>query len=112
MSTPDDGYCVAKTRRLVQKSWNRWCFSQEPRSCIEGCFVHIQGVPGAKVNILGGHSIGHSKHKTVYVRTRVLFRTVSEIELFHYKKTTKLRGFSPQANYTDQPVGEVSANFS
>jgi hypothetical protein len=26
----------------------------------------------------------------------------------------ELRGFSPQANYTDwpQPVGEVSANFS
>jgi hypothetical protein len=26
----------------------------------------IQGVPGGKVNILGGHSIGHSKQKTVY----------------------------------------------
>jgi hypothetical protein len=41
---------------------------------------HIQGVPGGKVNILGGHSIGYSKQKTLYAR--VLFRTVSEIELF------------------------------
>jgi hypothetical protein len=37
--------------------------------------------PGGEVNILGGHSIDHSKQKSVYVR--VLFRTVSEIELFH-----------------------------
>jgi hypothetical protein len=27
----------------------------------------IQGVPGGKVTILGGHSIGHSKQKSVYV---------------------------------------------
>jgi hypothetical protein len=28
------------------------------------CFItNIQGVPGGKVNILGGHSIGHSKQK-------------------------------------------------
>jgi hypothetical protein len=26
----------------------------------------IQGVPGGKVNILGVHSIGHSKQKTLY----------------------------------------------
>jgi hypothetical protein len=26
----------------------------------------IQGVPGGKDNILGGHSIGHSKQKTSY----------------------------------------------
>jgi hypothetical protein len=25
-------------------------------------FVIIQGVPGGKINILGGHSIGNSKH--------------------------------------------------
>jgi len=41
---------------------------------------YIQGVPGGKVNILGGHSIGHSKQKCFY--ERVLFRTVSKIELF------------------------------
>jgi hypothetical protein len=27
---------------------------------------NIQGVPGEKVNILGGYSIGHSKQKTLY----------------------------------------------
>jgi hypothetical protein len=27
----------------------------------------IQDVPGVKVNILGGHSISHSKQKSVYV---------------------------------------------
>jgi len=29
---------------------------------------YIQGVPGGKVNILGGHSFGHSKQKYVYER--------------------------------------------
>jgi hypothetical protein len=33
------------------------------------------------VNILGGHSVGHSKQKSVHVCA--LFRTVSETELFH-----------------------------
>jgi hypothetical protein len=28
--------------------------------------ISIQGVPGGKDNILGGHSIGHSKQKTLY----------------------------------------------
>jgi hypothetical protein len=27
---------------------------------------YMQGVPGGKDNILGGHSIGHSKQKTLY----------------------------------------------
>jgi hypothetical protein len=30
------------------------------------CIVNIQGVPGGKVNILGGHSIGNSKQKFLY----------------------------------------------
>jgi hypothetical protein len=29
--------------------------------------LYIQGVPGGEYNILGGHSIGHSKQKGVYV---------------------------------------------
>jgi hypothetical protein len=29
-------------------------------------FLRIQSVPGEKVNILGGHSIGHSKQETLY----------------------------------------------
>jgi hypothetical protein len=43
--------------------------------------MDIRGVQGGKVNILGGHSIGHSKQKCIC--TCVLFRTISEIELFH-----------------------------
>jgi hypothetical protein len=35
----------------------------------------IQNVPGGKVNILGGHNTGHSKHRSVYVQ-------VSYIEQF------------------------------
>jgi hypothetical protein len=27
----------------------------------------IQGVPGGKVNILGGHILGHSKQKKMYI---------------------------------------------
>jgi hypothetical protein len=29
--------------------------------------IFIQNVPGGKVSIQGGHSIGHSKQKSVYV---------------------------------------------
>jgi hypothetical protein len=29
-------------------------------------FSNIQSVPGGKVNILGGHSIGHSKQKSIH----------------------------------------------
>jgi hypothetical protein len=45
-------------------------------------YTHIQNIPRGKVNILGGHSIGHSTQK-MYICTCVLFRTVSEMELFH-----------------------------
>jgi hypothetical protein len=44
-------------------------------------FDTIQGVRGKKVNNLGDHRIGHTNQKIVYAS--VLFRTVSEIELFH-----------------------------
>jgi hypothetical protein len=30
-------------------------------------YPDVQGVPGGKVSILGGYSIGHSKQKSVYV---------------------------------------------
>jgi hypothetical protein len=42
----------------------------------------LQGVPGGKVNILRGHSIGHPKPKKCMC-TCALFRMVSEIDLFH-----------------------------
>jgi len=44
---------------------------------------YIQGVPGGNITILGGHSIGHTKQKLYMYSTYVLFRTVSETELFH-----------------------------
>jgi hypothetical protein len=44
--------------------------------------VNIQSVPREKINILRGHSIGHSKQKKKCICTCVLFRTVSEIEIF------------------------------
>jgi hypothetical protein len=34
--------------------------------------AHIQVVPGGKVDILGGHSNGHSKQESVYVHVYVL----------------------------------------
>jgi hypothetical protein len=43
----------------------------------------IQSVPGGKVSIRGGHSIGHSKQKKKNMCTCVLFQIASEIELFH-----------------------------
>jgi hypothetical protein len=43
----------------------------------------MQDVPGGKVNTLGGHSVDHSKQKKKYIYTCVLFRTISEIKLFH-----------------------------
>jgi hypothetical protein len=42
----------------------------------------IQNVPRGKVSILGDHSFGHSKQNKC-ICTCVLFRTVSEIQLFH-----------------------------
>jgi hypothetical protein len=41
----------------------------------------IQNVPGGKVSILGGHSIGHSKQ--IMYMFMYPIPTVSEIELFH-----------------------------
>jgi hypothetical protein len=74
----------------------------------------IQDVPGGKVNILGDHSIGHSTQKSVYAR--VLFRTVSEIELFHctvhctlYRQATR-HVLTLVAKFTDVD-GEIFENL-
>jgi hypothetical protein len=45
--------------------------------------ICIQSVSRGTVNILGGHSIGHSIYIYMCVCTCVLFLTVSEIQLFH-----------------------------
>ena len=51
-------------------------------------YIYIQGVPGGKVNILGGHSIGHSNPKCFYEHVSYSER-FHEIELFECK-TAKL----------------------
>ena len=52
----------------------------------------IQDVPGGKVNILGGHSIGHSKQKYLYEH-------VSYSERFRRQRhlTVHLNGFRDRA---------------
>ena len=47
-------------------------------------YIYIQGVPGGKVNILGGYVMGHSKQKTLYEHVSYSL-TVSEIEPFECK---------------------------
>jgi hypothetical protein len=42
---------------------NLFLSSQNTKSDTSCCPRDIQGVPEGKVNILGGHSIGHSKQK-------------------------------------------------
>jgi hypothetical protein len=44
--------------------------------------ISIQSVPGGRINILRGHSIGNSKQKIKYVHV-YLFQKVSEIERCH-----------------------------
>jgi hypothetical protein len=53
------------------------------KSCIGTVhkIILIQSVPGGRISILGGHSICHSKQMCMY--TCAVFRTISDIELFH-----------------------------
>jgi hypothetical protein len=63
-------------RRLITEKLLNTKFEQDPliQSGIIETNIHthiyIQGVPGGKLHIVGGHdsSIGHSKQKTVYVQ--------------------------------------------
>jgi hypothetical protein len=45
-------------------------------------FGDIQGVPGAKVNILGGHGIGHSKQKKIYVHVTYPKRFLRSVSMY------------------------------
>jgi hypothetical protein len=87
----EPGDCLSGFNRLWRKSGDCHCrlsprplFASHPiirRYVVwhtESC--SIQSVPGGTVSILGGHSIRHSKQ---CICTCVLFRMVSEIELFH-----------------------------
>jgi hypothetical protein len=49
---------------------------------MEDYIIYIKSVPSGKVKSLGDHSIGHSRQKKC-IRTCILFRMVSKIELFH-----------------------------
>jgi hypothetical protein len=52
---------------LLSASFSTHCLSFVPFDAVvwDANSVHIQSVPGGKVNILGGHSIGHSKQKKI-----------------------------------------------
>jgi hypothetical protein len=68
--------------------------SQEEREIIVSVILtlqhtHICSVPRGKANIQGDHSVRHSKKKK-FIWTCVLFRTVSEIELFECTVTKLL----------------------
>jgi hypothetical protein len=67
-------------------------------------FTAIQGVPGGKVNILGSHSIGHSKQEKC-VCICVVLRTVSEIELFHCTVVATRHALTRVAKYIDVDCG-------
>jgi hypothetical protein len=54
-------------------NWATSLFMSLPRA--------VQDVPGGWVNTVGGHSMGDSKQMCIC--TCVLFRTVSQVELFH-----------------------------
>jgi hypothetical protein len=53
MSPDGTGICGIR----IPYTWLLWCTLS---------VLNIQDVPGGKDNILGGHSIGHSKQKTLY----------------------------------------------
>ena len=77
-------YCMNSHVNLELKSVSETCSVTFIRKWTDRWTVfiaYIQGVSGGNVNILGSHSIGHSKQK-MFIWTCVLFRTVSEVELF------------------------------
>jgi hypothetical protein len=73
----------------------------------------IQGGLVGKVNILGGHSVSHSKQKE-YICTCAVFRMVSEVEIFHRtvqkivdKKEILLTFSNTGIYYSNDKVGTV-----
>jgi hypothetical protein len=75
----------------------------------EFCGKHIQGVPGGKVNILGGHSIGHYKKK-VYMNMCLIpngFRYLARnIFLFSHSMSNHN---SQLTLHTDSEASDISA---
>jgi hypothetical protein len=59
-------HSVHRTNALKSKRWllpGDWSNFVFARSRV---ILLIQSVPGGKINILGGHSTGHSKQETLY----------------------------------------------
>jgi len=62
-------YTYLKSTCYMNCSWSEQFFVKYAQFNIVSLFsvlIFIQGVQGGKVNILGGHSIGHSKQKCLY----------------------------------------------
>jgi hypothetical protein len=63
---------------------DRICSMQDRKYSYMCVYIHlskyIQDVPVGKVNILGGHSIGHSKQKSVYVHVSYSERFIAICE--------------------------------
>jgi hypothetical protein len=75
---------IKKCSSLIVNDLIKFCLYQA-YVCVCVCVRargHIHNVPVGKVNILGGHSISHSKQN--FVCTYVLLRKVSEIEIIHF----------------------------
>jgi hypothetical protein len=49
---------------------------------------NIQSIHGGKVNILGGHSVGHSKQRSVYMYMCPIPNTFRDRDISHYSSKT------------------------
>jgi len=61
-----DGRCPLFDFCFIRRQPPLWHTIKFKVAAIIECLIYIQGVPGGKINILGGHSIGHSKQKYLY----------------------------------------------
>jgi len=62
--------CSVFTYKFVHTYQGKQCYIHKypilHRQHYDRIKSHVKVVPGGKVSILGGHSIGHSKHKYLY----------------------------------------------
>jgi hypothetical protein len=71
-----------KLERLKEEAIVTYCNVHNMVKIRTQYILNIEDVPGGKVNILGGHSIGHSKEKILYVHVSYSERFLRR-ELFH-----------------------------
>jgi hypothetical protein len=55
------------TLKIMESGWRFQNWKYAAIMNLINSHTHLERVPGGKVNILGGHNIGHSKQKSVYV---------------------------------------------